>query len=209
MLWLWIACVGSEKETPFEVSAGGRLEPIEELKLDAPPPNSTEQVAWISGDEGDYAWVHLRGFLATDLDGAWSALRQPEVFIDMREIDDYTIAEVDDPQYDYVYDVHNVVHDILTVEFDVQWRHAGEYEEEILKRVGVRWQKVAGTPYIASLQGSVQIIPAQGTEQLVEVQVIEHLTATLDQEDNAIQYVTDLYARWNAIINGDPLPTYD
>ena len=204
MLWLFIACAGTKSETPFPDG----LEPLEELMVELPPPTSEDRVAWASGDEGDYAWVHLRGLLSTDIDGAWSALRQPEVFIDMRKIADYTIEEVEDPAYDYVYNVHNVVHDIVTVEFDVQWRHGGERIDDQLSRVGVRWQKVAGTDFIAALQGSVQILPVEGSE-LVEVQVIEHLTATLDQEDNAIQYVTDLYERWNAVVNGDPLPTYE
>ena len=205
MIWLLFACTGAEKATPFPDG----LEPLEELVVDAPPPSSEDAVIWQSGDEGDYAWIHLRGFVNADVDSAWSALREPEVFIDMRKIADYTIDEVPDPTYEYVYDVHNVVHDIVTVEFDVQWRHGAERNDDELSRVGVRWQKVAGTEFIASLQGSVQILPVEGNPSLSEVQVIEHLTATMDQEENAIQYVTDMYERWVAVVNGDPLPTYD
>ena len=203
MLWLFIACAGTKSETPFPDG----LEPLEELMVELPPPSSEDRVAWTSGDEE----ITLGCIFEAALNRYrwwWSALRQPEVFIDMREIAEYTIEEVEDPVYDYVYNVHNVVHNILTVESDVQWRHGGERSDDQLSLAGVRWQKVAGTDYIAALQGSVQILPVEGSE-LVEVQVIEHLTATLDQEDNAIQYVTDLYERWNAVVNGDPLPTYE
>ena len=38
---------------------------------------------------------------------------------------------------------------------------------------------------------------------VVEVQIIEHLSAAQDQEENAVQYVLDLYERWRLAVRGD------
>ena len=56
-----------------------------------------------------------------------------------------------------------------------------------------------GTDFIQALEGSIQIIQIEedGLDfDVVEVQVIDHLTATLNQEENAKNYIDGLWERW-------------
>jgi hypothetical protein len=128
---------------------------------------------------------------------AWSKLREPTVFVDVDKVTEYSVEEIPSSDYDYVYVVSNMVEDIVDVEFDVEWRHGlvdGDLQSPTL--IGVRWQKISGTEFIESLEGSVLILSVKNESQVTEVQIIEHLSALQDQEDNAVDFVTGLYERW-------------
>lgn len=177
------------------------LEPLEEIRVDAPVGTSSnpfpEEINWISGDEGDYGWIHARGYLKVSPDLAWEKLREPTVFVDIDKVAEYSVEEKNSDQYDYVFVVSNLVEDVVDVEFDVEWRHGvvdGDIDDA--QMVGVRWQKINGTDFIESLEGSVVILSVKDEPNVAEIQVIEHLSALMDQEENAIDFVTGLYERW-------------
>jgi len=211
MLVLFCAC--QEETEPVEFP--DVIEPIEEIRVEAPAGTSSqpypEEYTVLSGDEGDYAWVHLRGYIHTDMAQAWTAIRNPDVYINQRNVAEYSVEESSSELYDYIFLVHNRVEDIVDVEFDNEWRHAAvDGTKDAPERVAVRWQKINGTEFIPLLDGSIQILPvADGRKDIVEVQVIEHLGATLDQEANALQYVTDLYERWQLVAHGEEIPVYE
>lgn len=193
-----IACT-NDKEVAFPDG----LEPLEEIRVDAPVGTSAnpfpEEINWISGDEGDYGWIHARGYLNVSPDLAWEKLREPEVFVDTDKVAEYSVEEQNSSTYDYVYVVSNRVEDVVDVEFDVEWRHGvvdGTLNEA--EMVGVRWQKINGTEFIESLEGSIVILSVKDEPNVAEIQVIEHLSALMDQEDNAIDFVTGLYERWRS-----------
>ena len=178
------------------------LEPLEEIKVDLPVGTSSdpfpEEINWESGDEGDYGWIHARGYIKSSPSQVWAALREPTVFVDIDKVVEYTVEEQNSSEYDYVFVVDNLVEDIVDVEFVVEWRHGvvdGDLNEPTM--VGVRWQKVSGTEFIESLEGSIVLLSVKDEPNVTEVQIIEHLSALMDQEDNAIDYVTGLYERWH------------
>ena len=70
----------------------------------------------------------------------------------------------------------------------------------------VRWQKTDGTDFIQLIGGSVEILPVEGEDSVVEIRIIEHLKATLDQEANAIEFVTDMAERWRLVGHSQPIP---
>ena len=179
------------------------LEPLEEIKVDAPVGTSAdpfpEEINWISGDEGDYGWIHARGYIKASPAETWEALREPTVFVDIDKVVEYSVEEQNSSEYDYVFVVDNLVEDIVDVEFQVEWRHGvvdGDLSEPSM--VGVRWQKINGTEFIESLEGSIVLLSVKDEPNITEIQIIEHLSALMDQEDNAIDYVTGLYARWRS-----------
>ena len=179
------------------------LEPLEDIKVEAPVGTTAdpfpEEINWVSGDEGDYGWIHARGYIKSSPSQTWAALREPTVFVDIDKVVEYTVEEQNSSEYDYVYVVDNLVEDIVDVEFVVEWRHGvvdGEPNEPNM--VGVRWQKVSGTEFIESLEGSIVLLSVKDEPNITEVQIIEHLSALMDQEDNAIDYVTGLYNRWRS-----------
>ena len=203
-----VACTEEESSSSFP----DIIEPLEELRIEAPEGTAAdpypEEFVLLSADEGEYAWVHLRGYIKTDMAQAWSAIRSDQVYINHRSVTEYSVEELDLPEYDYAYLVHNFSENIVDVEFDNEWRHAAvEGTVDSPERVAIRWQKIAGTEFIQMMEGSIQIV-ATAKKDVVEVQVIEHLTATLDQEGKIIEFVSDLYERWRLYVHGEDLPDY-
>ena len=204
---LFVACFSEdvvEKEFP------SILEPLEEIRVGLPAGDDyPEEIKLISEDGEEYAWVHARGYLHLSLEDAWTALRNDLVYVNQRTVESYTVTEVDSEEYDYIYIVENQVQDIVLVEFTNEWRHVGNLDEKgELSDVVVRWQKIEGTDFIQLMEGSVEIIPVEGEDAVVEIRIIEHLKATLDQEDNAVEFVTDMAERWRLVGQGQSIPQY-
>ena len=204
---LFVACFSEdvvEKEFP------SILEPLEEIRVGLPAGDDyPEEIKLISEDGEEYAWVHARGYLHISLEDAWTALRNDLVYVNQRTVESYTVTEVDSEEYDYIYIVENQVQDIVLVEFTNEWRHVGNLDEKgELSDVVVRWQKIEGTDFIQLMEGSVEIIPVEGEDAVVEIRIIEHLKATLDQEDNAVEFVTDMAERWRLVGQGQSIPQY-
>ena len=191
------------------------IEPIEEMKASAPEGTASnpypEEFNLITEDEESYAWGHLRGYLHTDMAQAWAAIRSDLVYVNHRSVTEYSVEEQNSEEYDYVFLVHNFVEDLVDVEFDIEWRHAAvDGTTDAPERVAIRWQKIEGTQFIEMLEGSVQILAVpDGRKDVVEIQVIQHMTATLDQEENIIQYLSDLYERWQLVVHGEDIPIYE
>ena len=95
------------------------------------------------------------------------------------------------------------------MEFTNEWRHVGNLDDKAeVSDVVAFWQKTEGTEFIQLMEGSVEIIPVEGEDEVVEIRIIEHLKATLDQEANAVEFVTDMAERWRLVGHGESIPTY-
>lgn len=207
IVWTIIACLSKEavdKEFPTT------LEPLEEMRVGLPEgDNHPEEIEVFSEDGEAYAWVHARGYLHLSLEDAWTALRNDLVYVNQRTVAEYTVTEVDSDTYDYIFVVDNRVDDIVPVEFTNEWRHVGNLNDKgEISDVVVRWQKIEGTDFIQLMEGSVEILPVEGEDEIVEIRIIEHLKATLDQEDNAVEFVTDMAERWRLVGAGQDIPQY-
>ena len=174
-----------------ELPTGSSADPYpQEINLDS-----------VTTDE--YTSVQARGYLHKDLLSAWEKIRVPEVYVDVNEVTTYSVDEISSDLYDYVFVVHNEVEDIITVNFDIEWRHgalSGDINDP--QGVAIRWQKTEGTNHISLLEGSLQFFPVQDdtgelVDNIIEVQFVYHLTATLEQDESAVQFVTDVYDRWS------------
>ena len=205
--YLFMGCIsndGEQNEFPKI------LEPLEEIRVEPPEGEGyPEEVVVLSEDGAEYAWAHARGYLHLSIEDAWTALRNDSVYVNQRDVTNYTVTEMDSDTYDYIFQVENEVQDILPVEFTNEWRHVGhQNEKDETVDVVVRWQKIEGTDFIQLLEGSVEILPIDGEESIVEIRIIEHLKATLDQESNAAEFVTDMAERWRLVGHGEAIPSY-
>jgi hypothetical protein len=208
---LYSGCILEQKE--IDVPPG--LEALGVMKIELPENDEAEAFNSLSGEGVDlqgevYGWAQGRGYLHGSVDQVWAAIRQPEVYINLGEVTSYEVEEKNSSQYDYLFRVWNYVENIVTVEFENEWRHGvtlGSLEEP--EQVAIRWEKVSGTEFILSLNGSIKLID-QGTLEdgtpVTELQVIEHLQSTLDQEANALNYVDGLWLRWQAALHGNEIP---
>ncbi len=194
LIWMLFGCFSEDlAETAFP----SILEPLEDIRVGLPEgADYPEEVVILSEDTEEYAWVHARGYLHLSLEQAWRALRDDSVYVNHRTVDSYTVTEVDSDEYDYIFLVENEVNDLVPVQFINEWRHVGNLNDKgETSDVVVRWQKIEGTDFIQLMEGSVKLLPVEGEEQIVEFQIIEHLKATLDQEQNAVDYVIDFADR--------------
>ena len=210
------ACLNNDIKHAFPEG----LEALDELKVSPPSGDDSnsypQELNLLSGgDDEEYAWVHAAGYLHGEITTVWEWIRDEEIYVNLREVTEYSVTEQNSDSYDYVYLVHNIVEDIITVEFDLEWRHGSfSGDVEAPESVAIRWQKTEGTEHIGLLEGSLQLFPVendQGTaaEDVVEVQFVYHLTSTLDQEENAVNYINDVFERWHAAVNGLSMPEYE
>ena len=109
---------------------------------DFPKGTVTEEIEILSEDGDEYAWVHARGYLHLSLDDAWTALRNDLVYVNQRDVAEYTVTEIDSDEYDYIFVVDNKVQDIVPVEFTNEWRHVGNLDDKAeMSDVVAFWQK--------------------------------------------------------------------
>jgi hypothetical protein len=180
------------------------LEPLEENL--APPPEGSEDwpetLSLVSGED-DFNWTHGRGYVREAVETVIAAVEDPDVGVDRRRVASWDVEMDTEPEYDVSYAVHTVVEDIVTVEYDLAWRH-GIVSDGVL---GTRWQKTEGDALIDLIEGS--LVTAETVNGVTEVQFIYHLQAPMTSTEDTEQYVSDFYASILAVAHGEPLPTYE
>jgi len=205
---LLTACFGDER-TKFPEG----LEPLEESTAPAPDPTDSEEfpetLVLVDGHRDGFAFVHGHAFVHASLADTWSAMRTPQACVDARAVDRWSIIEVPlEEPYDFTYKVHNEVDDVITVEFDITWRHgAVEGTVDAPELVVANYQKTWGTTFIDILRGSV--VATAVDDQTTEITFVEHLKGSADAGTMEIRsYLRDYYANILALSHGDPLPEY-
>ncbi|QQR88906.1 MAG: hypothetical protein IPJ88_11830 [Myxococcales bacterium] len=190
------------------------LEPLEEnlagvpAELDGDP--FPETLNMISGSKDGYDWVHARGFVHAPVAEVYAALSTPLASVDRREVDRWEIVE-EQPEselYDFVYTVKNTKNALITVHYDVQWRHGvvertDDGEPDI---TATRYQKIWGTSYIDLLEGSV--LAYGRDETLTELEFVHHLDATRAGVSQIKSFIGDYYADVLAIVRDTPMPEF-
>lgn len=201
-------CFGSEV-TEFPDG----LEPLEENFVEPPAgtgadPYPEEYV--LEATPGRRFDVILgRGYIRAPLANVWAAYQNPAVGADRRTSPDWSSTPLETTDYDVSYVVHHVAHDIITVEWDVTWRHGvvqGTFEEPEL--VAIRWQKTDGSTLISTIEGSLVLRPA-GDGRVTELELAYHASAAGAGTDTYVQYMRDVYDDAVAVTHGDPLPEYE
>jgi hypothetical protein len=166
-----------------------------------------EAITFERGKSDAFDWVHARANVKASLTRTWEALREPLVCIDRRRVDAWTITAGVEPEYPYSFRIHHVVRDIVTVEFDLIWRH-GPLEGPAGRptAVGARYQKVYGSSYIQLLRGSV--VARAVEESVTALEFIRHVKASSGSTDDLQQYLQDYFNGIRASVRGQALPTY-
>lgn len=170
-----------------------------------------EALTVVSGhdDEADHYWAHARAWVHADSAAVWASLREIDVVVDRRAVDEYALVEENPmPEFDFSYVISNRVQDILSVDYELTWVHElQEGEIDTPEQVVVRWDKTDGTPFIDLLGGSIVLHRIDGG--LTEIELIEHMRAAARDEETLEVYLADLYADLLAHVHGDPLPTFE
>ena len=208
-LFLLVGC-NQDIKTPFPEG----LEPLESNKASFPSGSGyPQQLSCKSGtaeeeEIGEYTWVHCKTYVNHPVAEVYDALQTPRVVADRRAIDEMSVAWDVEPEYDVSYKISNTVYDVITVEFDVNWRHGDvDGDEDVLEEIGTRWQKTFGSEVIELLRGSMYAYAVDDGNTALEI--VFHQRSLQADEPLMMEYLNDLQADILAATDGAPLPSYD
>lgn len=202
---LLAGCWGN-KEVEFPTG----LEPLDVNTAPWPEPSGGEDypetLEIVSGDD-EWLWAHARGYVHANLRDSWEALRDPEVNVDRRRVAEWEVSWDVPQDHDYCYRIHVLVEDLITLEWDLDYKHGvinGTLEEPEV--VGIRWFKSEGSSFIDMQAGSIAAYELE--DDVTALEIVYWLDATATTEEDLTQYLADLFGDLVAHVNGEPLPEY-
>ncbi len=118
-LLLTFACTGDEELLVFP-------EGLAALAVNtAPLPDGeaeTFEAVW--GEEYEYDWVHGQGYIHAPVSEVWLAFQELDVVVDRAAVHEYGFTGESDPDFDVSFRVHNRIYDLVTVEYERDWRQS-------------------------------------------------------------------------------------
>lgn len=197
-LALVLAACQDNVSTPFPPG----LEPLEENPVDEPVGEELRTQA----KDTDYIHVYGRGLVFSAPATLWALAQEPAAMYARCSTDEQMVMRDNDPMYEASFLVHYVVRDILTVEWDDQWRYGvveGTREAPTLGMI--KHQKTQGSDFIRLSQGTVQIL-ATDDPDVTELAFVEHLDALSGSAGDVTRGMQDNYNRLRALAHGQPTP---
>jgi hypothetical protein len=200
LVLLLVACGGEKLSLPSD------LEPLEEVGVSCP---DGEGIEIKTEDRDEYAASLACARLDVDLATAYAAMSTPSVTVDAREVTTWS-KEPLDCDFDDCYRILNIVEDIVTVEFYMDWGHGatgGTAEEP--SQYNSRWLKSEGSEFIEREEGSAQLTVED--DGMTRIEFVHYLKSYSPGEDTdrTQNFVQDLYDRLAAEAKGSDYPTYD
>jgi len=164
-----------------------------------------EQLATSSSSDGTIR-AYGRGVVLAPPSVLWTAAKVPEAMVARCQTTRRSFTLDDEPQHELSFLVHYVVEDILTIEWDDQWRGdvvtgTGDAPELAI----VKHQKVQGSDFITLSEGSIEI---RATEDpaVTELWFVEHLDAVSGSASDVIGGMRDNYDALVALAHAQPIP---
>lgn len=194
---LLLAACQDNVSTPFPEG----LEPFEDNKVPAQPDGPFVEKLRTATDGKDFIHVYGRGFVLVPFAEMWAAAKHSNPNVSVCKTDEQIVTENNQPQYEYSFLVHYIVNDILTVEWDDQWRF-GAVDETLAM---IRHQKVQGSDFIDLSEGTIQVL-ATSDPAVSELAFVEHLDATQATTSDVVQGVQHNYDALVATVHGTPIP---
>ncbi|HTL34054.1 MAG TPA: hypothetical protein VL326_13055 [Kofleriaceae bacterium] len=195
---LVVAACQDNVSTPFPPG----LEPFEDNKVEARPDGPFTEGLRIESSNTDIIRVYARGFVTVPIDAMWNASKTPEPNVSTCSTSDHMVTENNEPQYEYSFVIHYIVNDVLTVEWDDQWRY-GRITEELGM---IKHQKTQGSDFITLSEGTIQVL-ATSDPNVSELSFVEHLDAVQATAGDVVQGVQHNYDSLVAVAHAQPIPS--
>lgn len=192
-------CAGCQDNimTPFPEG----LEPLEDNTVPEQPDGPFVEMLRTSASNTDYIHVHARGFVLVPFETMWEAAKAYEPNVSRCKTSAHMVTEHTEPQYEYSFLIHYIVHDILTVEWDDQWRF-GRVTDELAM---IRHQKIMGSDFISLSEGTIQVL-ATSDPNVTELAFVERLDALTAKASDVLEGVQHNYNALVAVAHGQPIP---
>jgi len=153
--------------------------------------------------DSPYVKIYGRGYVLLPPATVWAAVKSPAPNIAKCSTDVQMVTENNDPAYEYSFLVHYTVNNILTVEWDDQWRFGTIVDEPFLGMI--RHQKTQGSDLISLSEGTIEV-DATDDPNVTELSFVEHLDATSAGVSDVLKGVQHNYDSQVAVSHGNPVP---
>jgi hypothetical protein len=197
LLGLVLAACQDDVSTPFPEG----LEPFEDNVVAAQPDGPFIETLRIESSQSDLIRVYARGFVLVPPDVLWEAAKSPAPNVSECKTSDHVITLGNEPQYEASFLIHYIVNDIVTVEWDDQWRF-GRVTDDLAM---IKHQKTQGSDFISLSEGSIQVL-ATSDPEISELSFVEHLDAISASTADVVEGVQHNYDALVAVAHGNPIP---
>ena len=190
--------------TPFPPG----LEPIEDDPVPVQQGGARTEtlVTQAMDDNSGVRHIYGRGYVLASPAAVWLAAKTPQVMIAVCSTDSQTITPNDEPDYEFSFLVHYIVHNVLTIEWNDQWRYGTvEGTPEAPTIAMMRHQKTDGSDFIALSEGTVQV-SATDDPNVTELAFVERLDASGGGDSDVIKGVQNNYNAMVAAGHGNAIP---
>jgi len=160
----------------------------------------------VTGTDG-LPWVHGRGYVHGPLTLVWEALREPEVLVDRRNVDVWSVEDGIDDAFAHSFRINNVAQEAIEIEFDLEWRQdviEGSLDDPDI--VASRSSLSEETLFLTTVEKSTTLIDIDGVTTAVEI--VQMVDAISTDELVLITAAEDWFADLTAWVAGDELPTF-
>lgn len=156
------------------------LEPLEANTAPTQAGTPTETLVMVDGTgyvPREYLFVHGRGYVKASPGAVWAIVKDGNMLSSSCRFNAWTVTENVDPAYEYSFRVSNTVEDLITIDWDEEWRFGTiDGTPENPELAIARSQKVYGSIFIYLIEGSLQV-QATDDPEITEIEIIQHLAA--------------------------------
>ncbi len=188
-------------KTPFPPG----LEPIE----DNPVPEEMapyDEMIRITSATPDYIHVYGRGYLLVSPGQYWASVLEPDPYVAVCSTTTQTVTPSNDPSYEFSFLVDYTYVDVLTVEWQDQWRFGLVEGTDAAPTIAMsKHQKVQGSSFITLSEGTIEVL-ATDDPNVTELSFVEHLNATSASDTQVIKNMQHTYDALKALAHGQPIP---
>lgn len=194
------ACGGGK---PIEFPPG--LDPFTDAAPACPADTGSGELSVESGRTDEFFFAAGCGWVTGPFADTTAAVATPDVGVDRRAVDEWTVDEDVEAGFDVSYAVNTIVHDVVDVEYTLTWRHS-------LIAEGVwatRWQMTTTNAFVNLIEGSLVATEQEDDEGVTKIEVVEHIDAIRDSDEERItEFLADFHTSIAAVAAGDPLPEW-
>ena len=188
--------------TPFPPG----LEPFSDNDVPGELPDERVEVLSTSSLNDGLIRVYGRGFVLAPVSVLWRAAMVPEGMVARCNTTTQTLMLGNEPEHELSFLVHYLVDDILTVEWDDQWRGDPITDESDPPLFAmIKHQKIQGSDFIDISEGSIQI-RATDDPDVSELWFVEHLKAISGSADDVAGGMQDNYDALVELAHDRPIP---
>jgi hypothetical protein len=203
------ASVGCQDDiaTPFPVG----LEPLEDNLVPVQQGGDKLEMLRVTTTNVDSEIaIYGRGYVLAAPSVVWPASKNPGANIALCSTNEQMVTPNNDATYEFSFIVHYVVNNILTVEWDDQWRWGtiqdgtGSGSDAAFFGM-IKHQKTQGSSFIELSEGTIEVT-ATDDPNVTELAFVEHLKAAGGGVDDVQKGVQHNYDSLVAVAHGNPIP---